>query len=49
MIGFLLAGFETTSSTLNMSFYMMARYPEEMKKLQAEVDAHFKNSQVRIF
>lgn len=46
MIGFLLAGFESTSSTLNFSLYMMAKHPEELKKLQAEVDTCFKSTNV---
>lgn len=46
MVGFLMAGFETTSSTLNLCLYMMAKHPDELKKLQAEVDEHFKNTEV---
>ena len=48
MVALMIAGFETTSSTLNMTFYMMAKYPEELKKLQAEVDSHFKNNEVKL-
>ena len=48
MVGFLIAGFETTSSTLNLCLYMMTKHPDEMRKLQAEVDEHFKDEQVRL-
>ena len=46
MVGFLIAGFETTSNTINFCLYMMAKYPDELKKLQEEVDAHFKDAKV---
>ena len=48
MIGFLLAGFETTSSTLNYSLYMMVKHPDKAKKLQAEVDSCFEATNVTI-
>ena len=35
---FLLAGFETTSSALNFCFYVLAKHPEQMSKLQGELD-----------
>nr|UOU03275.1 cytochrome P450 3045B1 [Brachionus rubens] len=38
LVGFLLAGFETTSSALNYSFFILANHPDEMKKLQDELD-----------
>lgn len=41
LTAFLLAGFETTSTTLSYSFWVLAQHPEELKKLQAEIDSHF--------
>ena len=38
---FLLAGFETTSSTLSYATWVLISKPEEMKKLQEEMDATF--------
>lgn len=37
---FLLAGFDTTSTTLSYSFYILATHSEELKKLQNEIDKH---------
>ncbi|XP_066461089.1 cytochrome P450 3A9-like [Eleutherodactylus coqui] len=37
---FLLAGFETTSSTLTYVFYNLATHPDVQKKLQEEVDSY---------
>lgn len=36
---FLNGGFETTSVTLSIFAYVLAKYPEEMAKLQAEIDS----------
>ena len=44
MVAFLIAGFETTNSAFNFCCYMMAKHPEELKKLQDEVDATFKDT-----
>lgn len=41
MVGFLLAGFETTSSALNYSFFVLANHHDELLKLQEELDLHF--------
>lgn len=41
LIAFLLAGFETTSTTLSYSFWVLAQHPEELKKLQDELDSNF--------
>ena len=46
MVAFLIAGFETTNSTFNFCCYMMAKHPDELKKLQDEVDANFKETSV---
>lgn len=46
LVGFLLAGFETTSSALNYSFFILANHPEEAGKLQQELDEfYFQNGQ----
>ena len=47
--GFMIAGYETTSSSLNYSFYVLAKHPEQMVKLQDEVDALFKGTNVSYF
>lgn len=39
LIGFMIAAFDTTSSTLNFCLYCMVKYPDEMAKLQQEVDS----------
>lgn len=39
LIAFLFAGFETTSVTFSLCVYYIAKYPEEMAKLQAEIDS----------
>ena len=41
LVLFLLTGFETTSSALSYCIYEMTQHPNEMAKLQAEVDAFF--------
>lgn len=38
LILFLNAGFETTSVTLSTLAFILAKHPEEMKKLQVELD-----------
>nr|QVK45581.1 cytochrome P450 [Brachionus paranguensis] len=46
LVGFLLAGFETTSSALNYSFFILANHLDEANKLQQELDDFFcKNDQ----
>ena len=41
LILFFVAGFETTYSTLDYCIYVLTNYPEEMKKLQDEIDSKF--------
>ena len=40
---FLLAGYETTSTTLSYAFYILATLSEEQEKLINEIDEHFTN------
>jgi cytochrome P450 len=42
---FLNAGFETTSLNLAYSTYALAKHPNIQSKLQAEVDAHWKDEE----
>ena len=48
LIDFLLAGFETTYTTLNYCFYALTKYPDEMVKLQDEIDSKFSYDDVTI-
>ena len=38
---FLLAGYETTSTALGLTAYILATHPEIQRKLQTEIDDHF--------
>ena len=38
---FIMAGYETTSSTLNIVFYLLAKYPEEQQKVYEELCIYF--------
>ncbi len=38
---FLLAGFETTSTTLSYCFWVLAQHPNEQNKLHDEIDSHY--------
>lgn len=38
-----MAGFETTSTSLNYCFYILATHPDELKKLQEEIDDFYPN------
>lgn len=38
MVIFLLAGFETTASCLSYCMHILTQYPDEMRKLQDEID-----------
>ena len=48
MVTFMLAGYDTTSNTLTFCSYILATHPEEMAKLQEEIDAKFADSDVSI-
>ena len=41
MIAFLFAGFGTSSSALEYCFHVLAWHPDQMAKLQAELDDNF--------
>lgn len=40
---FMLAGYETTSTTLSYCFYVLAKHPEEQQKLFDEINLRFEN------
>lgn len=44
LVGFLLAGFETTSTALTYCFYVLSTLKSEMLKLQKEIDSFYLNS-----
>jgi len=41
LMQFFLAGFETTFTALNYCIYVLSKHPEEMQKLQDEIDSYF--------
>ena len=41
---FLIAGYDTTYTTLNYCLYVLSKYPNEMLKLQDEIDFHLQNT-----
>jgi cytochrome P450 len=43
---FLAAGFETVYNALNYCFHVLATHPDEMKKLQEEIDTLFSDETV---
>lgn len=45
---FLLAGYETTSTALSYCFYVLAKHPSEMIKLQNEIDSAFANLDLNV-
>ncbi len=38
---FMLAGYETTSTTLSYSSYVLAKYPKEQEKLYDEIYSYY--------
>ena len=50
MIGFMIAGYETTSTTLTYCSYILAKHPDEQQKLFDEISSNYnKDSQVAIY
>ena len=48
-VGLLVAGYDTTSSTLSFTSYLLALNPDLQKKLQSEIDAYFDSKPVSEF
>ena len=44
--GFMIAGYETTSATLNYCFYVLATHPDQLTKLQDELDSLYQDTNV---
>ena len=47
-VGFLVAGYETTSMLLSYTSYLLALNPDIQEKLQSEIDAYFEDKLVSI-
>ena len=47
-VEFLLAGYETTSTVLSYTSYLLAMNPDVQEKLQAEIDEFFEEHPVRM-
>ena len=45
-VGFILAGYETTSTTLSFATYALAANPEVQEKLSDEIRDYFENNPV---
>ncbi len=45
MVLFMLAGYETTSTTLTYCTYVLATHPDEQQKLHDEINSHFGNEE----
>ena len=46
LVGFMLAGYDTTSNTLSYCMHILTTHPEELAKLQDEIDAKFADPDV---
>ena len=45
-VGLMVAGYDTTSSTLSFTSYLLALHPEIQEKLQSEIDTYYDNKPV---
>ncbi len=48
-LDFLLAGYETTASSLSFAAYQLALNPDIQKKLQVEIDDYYEQNPVIIY
>lgn len=48
MVGFLLAGFETTSTALGYCFHILAHHPDELSELQSELDEAYGDGRLKV-
>ena len=46
-IDFVLAGYETTATTVAFTSYLLALHPDIQQRLQSEIDNYFEESPVR--
>ena len=47
-VGLMVAGYDTTSSTLSFTSYLLALHPDIQEKLQSEIDTYYENKPVSI-
>ena len=45
-VGFMLAGYETTSNALGFTSYLLALNPDKQDKLCADIDAYYEENEV---
>ena len=45
-VGLMVAGYDTTSSTLSFTSYLLALHPDIQERLQSEIDAYYDNKPV---
>ena len=46
LLQFIAAGFETVFTAINYCFYVLATHPDELKKLQEEIDSNLDQENV---